>query len=452
MKMKYSISFMLGITILLLTTLSTEPIECRPLAVSSAASSCNYRPAQAFLPDGFSYTAQSLYASVFTSGALYDVQMWYDNTYDSPLFTGLCIFWGPPASAPFDPAYWQPFAAPSSALGLAGPLGPLGPLSSVGPVGSSLWNPSSLLSSQQPCPWCALLLSYFRALFGPSAPPPFSPAGPLGSMGPLTPHQVYAVMYHLGSAQLANEFPANLDLPGVWGMLGPLGPLSALGLLGPLGPLSGQFSTVDPRTNVSDGVFRNRTTGSVQRQVLVQFDALGDSYRLYDLYEFYTERVALAMQDNDCSFSTQGALSGPSDRRQFVFHAQQHNQTVSVLVQPVALGANQSDAGEFCDLAVAVERLDPATGAYETVAVSAQAASQSFAAPLTGYLDFVVFRAQPGQTFRATVYAQAFSKQAPGYRLFVTGTGFLQGPTPDSVVDANLFNHMNIVGSYQSMN
>lgn len=418
-----------------------------------------YRKAQDYIQPGFWYTAQTLYEQVYLQNkGLEQVDMYYDNVDDGFLSGGVCNPWTPPYLAPLDGDYWNTYVSPSSALGVAGPLGPYGPLSSLGPAGNNSWNPSQIITGancQAVCTWVVQQLQvWYKLLHGASNPLAYN--GPLGYLGPLTPTQIYSNMYHLGALYGSDCFTQNLDLPGVWGLLGPLGPLGALGLLGPLGPVGATlFSTVNPATNLTDGIYRNRTTGQVVRSVVVPFDALQDTVRIYDLVELYPAKTAQQLgYDNDCSFAIDGQLTDSHTSSSFLFSSS-HNHTVSILVLPTTTTPYSASAPAsvpaFSDFGVTLELLQADGVTFAPVASSQLVASTSVnSVPLTGYVDFIVFRALPGQRFRVSVVPQTFVPQFPSYRLIVTGTGFLQGSTAASAVDANLFNHLNIYGAYQS--
>ena len=69
--------------------------------------------------------------------------------------------------------------------------------------------------------------------------------------------------------------------------------------------------------------------------------------------------------------------------------------------------------------------------------------------PYTGYIDSIIARASPGDRLTATVSALS-SRLDPvdnSYRLFVVGSGFLQGKTAP-LPDYDLFNHLNIYGDH----
>lgn len=406
---------------------------------------CTTRKTQVYLPDTFYMTAQSLYAYVYTNNSLYSVNMYYDNVYDVFINQGVCGIWNPPLIAPFDFVYWNSFVKPDSALGIMGPLGPTGPLSPLGPAGSNTWNPSNLITGQN-CSFCTALYQWIFSEYS-DATNPLGYNGVLGYSGPLTTNSIYAVLPHLGTISGTTPFSHNLDIPGVWGALGPLSHLGPLGLLGPLGPIGATgFSTVNPATNMTDGIYRNRTDGQIQRSVLVPFNALKTLYRVYDLYELYPMKTAQTLPyENDCTFAVDGSVRSPTDAPEFTF-ASSHSQLVSVLIMPSITNATLS----FSTFSIEVDQLAH-DSTYSIIGSSALPTNQQINAfaSQTGYINWVVFRAHPGQKLRATVRVLDYLTANPNFRLLVTGTGFNQGATPTTCVDADLFNHLDITGPYQ---
>ena len=67
-------------------------------------------------------------------------------------------------------------------------------------------------------------------------------------------------------------------------------------------------------------------------------------------------------------------------------------------------------------------------------------------ASYSGYVNYVVFRALPGDQFRVNVTGVAMPPQT-GYRVIVSGDGFSEG-TKSKQADADVFNHFNFEGPH----
>lgn len=65
---------------------------------------------------------------------------------------------------------------------------------------------------------------------------------------------------------------------------------------------------------------------------------------------------------------------------------------------------------------------------------------------MRGYVDYIIFQAKAGEVFKVNVFGDVNEKENL-YRLYVTGTGFDEGPE-GSEKDANAFNHWNVEGPH----
>lgn len=221
--------------------------------------------------------------------------------------------------------------------------------------------------------------------------------------------------------------------------MGPLGPLGALGPLGPLGPIGAHNLTAG-----SDGKYRD-ANGTIHRTVPCLWNGEETVSRVYNLVEFYPKETALAMgEENDSSFVVEADLTSADSVDTYRFKSQ-HKQTISVLVIPIIQNISDTSA-HFGDFNVAISL---AKGSItKEIAVSALQTSHSL--PPTaqkGFVDYVVFRASAGMVYEVKVWARLTARSQHRYRLFVTGSGFLEG-SPGAEKDADLFNHMNFEGPY----
>ncbi len=397
---------------------------------------------------------------------LYLTQINYDSIYDN----GEGVNWVPPWAysltgywditgqywAPGE--YWSFYLQDYSAMGILGPVGPAGPLSNRGPISTPslayMSEPGSkkiknfFNLNNKNCRWCKKLWKrWYKPMVldkgSRALPESDGPDGPLGEDGPLNPTAVYNTMYHLlETPYRAQNFPQNLDVVGTWGLLGPLSELGGFGAIGALGPnglriLRGY--TIDDNGSYID------SSSQIVRTFPMQYSHSG-TYRVYRMHEFYDESYAMGLgEDNDASFGVQGTMSDSGDSKSFVFTSL-HNQIISAVAVPNTINLASND---FMDLDLQVEK--KVNGEFKTVLIADSTSSTSIpvnVANAEGYIDWGIFQANSGGVFRVTVTPKTYDAQNNVYRIFVTGTGFLEGPEGQEE-DINVFNHQNITGPYQ---
>ena len=408
------------------------------------------------------YVADNLYSTaekVLTYGTgaedLYAaVTMYYDCVDDITIESCAEQTWMPPLQYSSQNDYWKLYVKPGSCLGVGGPLGPLGVLSSFGPLGQNLSNYDHTWVSGSfngTCDWCKSIIDFFNNLRNNTYVDPLGMNGPLGYLGPLSTFEVYSVMYHLNEpVLLANNFPTNLDITGVWGVLGPLSILSPFGALGPLGILYqlSVYSVTNPATGLPDGQYRNVDTGAIVRTLEMQYSST--VYRVYDLFELYPPATAVQLGDSgmqDSSFGVESKLQSPTKVDNYKF-CSNYNQTVTVLVLPIIHNSTNVYAEVLSDFDISI------LNANNQVIMQSSSNSSTAVYPLNklnnyhGLIDWIIFRATSGQCLTASVSAKSLSTDNPYYRLFIVGDGFLEGDQ-GAETDANMFNHQNIFGTFQ---
>ena len=448
---------------------------------------------QRYVPDNL-YISSKTIESLQVNNSLYNVTMRYDCADDLTLEKCLINSWNAPIQYSLREGYWNLYLEPYSCLGIPGPLGPMGPLSSIGPLGVNA-SVTKYLSGflNGTCDWCEVMAEYIEAKWAnyyneTSAEVVLGPTGALGYTGPLSQYQIYSIMYHLLEVPyLANDFSFNLDIYGIWGILGPLGPLGAFGPLGPLGPLLQryQYNTIDPITKQYDGQYRDYSTGQIIRNLVMDFDYKG-TMRNYELYEFYTSDTALHLgidNQNDCSFAVQHYFNNTAEEVTYQFRSNR-NQSISILLLPnLSLHPSPSDdylynflfdndnnydnyydndeeefyrpiANEtISDFDFEILKKNEESNVYESLFTS-NSTSSTVIYPIKeylnykGYVDFAIFRGEKGDDFAVKITSSHVDLINNQYRLYVTGSGFLEGPD-GSLEDPNSFNHWNIFGSHQ---
>jgi len=403
---------------------------------------------QQYIGEGWYSSAKNLLSTDLSS-----VTMYYDCTYDLTFEQCTQQNWRPPLQYASVNDYWQLFLDPASCLGVAGPIGPFGVLSTLGPLGMNVSTPNITFVNGNlngTCLWCLQLEDWLLNLQNLTFVNPLGVNGPLGQLGPLTTTQVYNTMYHINEAvYLANNFPTNLDITGVWGILGPLSVLGALGPLGPLGPLyqSSLYSTTNPVTHQNDGQYRD-TSGKIVRTLTMQYSF--QTYRMYELLEIYPVNTAIQLgssKQQDTSFAVEGALTSSHKQESFSFCSNFH-QVVSVLVIPVITQASSPNPYDaiFSDFDLTITSNSGKTLMKSNCQTSHELETNP--KDFEGFIDWIIFRAAPGDCFQAVVTASYLNSANNNYRLFVVGDGFLSGPN-GNLEDEDTFSHQNIFGSFQ---
>ena len=433
----------MSIVILLVVTLLAQPILIEG-------------GQQHYVPDNLYSTAERVLSYGIGENDLYDsVVMVYDCIDDASWEACKEQPWRPPMQYYIQHNYWSLFVNPSSCLGVGGPLGPVGVLSNFGPLGKNLstYNANWLSGNfDGSCEWCKSMEDWYSSLRYFKYGDPLGMDGPLGENGPLSTTEIYSTMYHLNEPIfLANNFPTNLDITGVWGILGPLSILGPFGALGPLGVLyqSAIYSTINPATHMYDGQYRDPNTGEIVRKLSMQYST--DVFRVYDLFELYPPATAIDLGDShsqDSSFAVESYFRTVTQVDNYKF-CSNYNQTISALVIPVMhIGDNVYDE-IFSDFDISVSDENNQLLMRSASSSSSRIFSEAQFSKYQGYIDWIVFRAARNQCFTANISSQFLSPTNSYYRMFIVGDGFLEGEK-DHEIDVNLFNHHNIFGTHQA--
>ncbi len=311
-----------------------------------------------------------------------------------PALLALAVSWASAASpeapasavlAADDPG----LAGARAALGWEGPLGPWGPLGELGPIGRNVWNPSRVMAGLGP--WSSLA-DRLTSLGG-----PLSEDGPLGPRGPLAPASLESLATHPVLRTMAPGGPLSV--------LGPTGPLGALGPLGPLGPMGGHGFAPDAAGNY------RAADGTAVHQVRV-----AGRRRPMELVESYREGSQPDLLDT--SFLLQGEVSPGADDVFRLRSACRQQVTLVALplrsYRPFLGGLPDPPLTDGLRVLFDVDLSVTRTGDHPTVASDSTAA-----------VDWIRFRAEPGETFEVRVSAKERGRGRP-YRLVAVGSAGIE--------------------------